>query len=214
MEVPMRQIPAPCGWSVGATAVAVILLAAMPVERTCAVDLLGLYAGAAIGQSHVQADASGFTAGDFKQNHSAFKVMAGVRPISPVGAELDYIDLGHPSGNISGQQADVTMKGEAAFGLLYLPVPIADVYAKLGLARLQSTVNSSYVVPGLGTCVGNAPNCAVRPFRLDRAEIRFAAGVGAQYKLGPWALRAEYERFDAAGRNPSLLSAGLTWTFF
>ena len=39
-------------------------------------------------------------------------------------------------------------------------------------------------------------------------------GLGAQYKLGSWAVRAEYERFNAAGENPSLLSVGITWTFF
>jgi hypothetical protein len=27
-------------------------------------------------------------------------------------------------------------------------------------------------------------------------------------------VRAEYERFNAAGENPSLLSAGITWSFF
>jgi hypothetical protein len=41
-----------------------------------------------------------------------------------------------------------------------------------------------------------------------------ASGVGAQYKFGSWGVRAEYERFNAAGRNPGLLSAGITWTFF
>jgi hypothetical protein len=41
-----------------------------------------------------------------------------------------------------------------------------------------------------------------------------AGGGGAQYKFGSWAVRAEYERFNAAGGNPSLLSAGVTWAFF
>jgi photosystem II stability/assembly factor-like uncharacterized protein len=40
------------------------------------------------------------------------------------------------------------------------------------------------------------------------------AGAGVQYKLGSWAVRAEYERFNAHGAHPSLLSLGIAWTFF
>jgi hypothetical protein len=38
-------------------------------------------------------------------------------------------------------------------------------------------------------------------------------GGGAQYKLGPMALRAEYERFSADGTHPTLISVGVTWSF-
>ena len=188
-----------------ATALAAILLAALPIDRAAAVDLLGLYAGAAVGQSQVEADASGITAGSFKENHSAYKFMAGVRvPVFPIGAEVAYIDFGHPNGSLGGQSADVTVKGEAAFGVFYLPLPlpIVDVYAKAGLARLQSTVSSSFSLAG-----------TVRSFRLDRTDTSFAGGVGTQFKLGSLAVRAEYERFDAGGGNPGLVSLGLTWTF-
>jgi opacity protein-like surface antigen len=210
----MRQIRSPRHRLPGpAAAMTAIVLAAMPLDRACAVDLLGLYGGAAFGRSQVQADAGGITPGNFEENHSAFKVMAGIRPISPLGAEIAYVDLGHPSGNLGGQPADVTIKGGSAFAMLYLPVPVVDVYAKLGVARLKSTLNAVQVLPGVGTCPVNAPNCALRPFRLDRTNTNFAVGAGAQFKLGSWAVRAEYERFDAAGANPNLLTVGLTWTF-
>jgi hypothetical protein len=131
-----------------------LILAALPIEPSLAVDLLGLYVGGAVGDAQVDANAPGITTGDFKQNHSAFKIMAGVHPISPLGAELDYIDFGHPSGSLGGQAADASMKGAAAFGLLYLPLPlpVVDVYAKAGLARLQSTLNGNQVLSGVGTC--------------------------------------------------------------
>ena len=41
----------------------------------------------------------------------------------------------------------------------------------------------------------------------------YVGGAGAQVKLGPFALRGEYERFDAAGAHPSLWTIGATWTF-
>jgi opacity protein-like surface antigen len=191
--------------SVAATMV-VLIVAVLPTHRSLADDLLGLYVGGAVGQSQVEANVP--SVGDFKENHSAFKVIGGIRPISVVGAELSYIDFGHPSGNINSAQSDVSEKGADAFGVLYLPVPVVDVFVKAGLARLQTTANSVRV--GIGTCPMTNPNCAL--FRLDRTNTSFAAGAGAQFKLGAFAVRAEYERFNAAGGNPSLVSLGFTWT--
>ena len=202
----MRIIPTRCFTSVTATIV-VLSFAVLPTHRALASDLLGLYVGGAVGQSQVEANVP--SVGEFKENHSAFIVIAGIRPISLIGAELSYIDFGHPSGNINSAPSDVSEKGADAFAVLYLPVPVVDVFVKAGLARLQSTANG--VRAGVGTCPINFPNCAL--FRLDRTNTSFAAGAGAQFKLGAWAVRAEYERFNAAGENPSLVSLGVTWTF-
>lgn len=205
---------------------ATLVLLAQPSGNALAQDLLGLYVGGAIGQSQVEATSPQFldfgryqllNAGSFKENHSAFKVMVGLRPVSLVGAELAYIDLGHPSGGL-GQETngDVSMKGAAAFGVLYLPVPLINIFFKAGVARLQSalhgTGNAAVVCPDGILCPGAiVPNYQ---FELDRTNTGFAAGAGAQYKIGSWAVRAEYERFNAAGGNPRLLSAGITWSFF
>jgi hypothetical protein len=180
-------------------------------------DLLGLYVGGAIGQSRIKATASQAFADatftpvietqNFDEGHSAFKAMLGARPISLLGAEIDYMDFGKPSGSLFENPADVSMKGAAAFGVLYLPVPIVDVYLKAGVARLESTVNGSICSP----CACDFCRSA---FQLNRTNTSGAGGVGAQYKFGSWAVRAEYERFNAAGGNPSLLSVGITWTFF
>jgi hypothetical protein len=93
-----------------------------------------------------------------------------------------------------------------------LPVPVIDLYVKGGLARLQSTLSGSYRNYDL-ECLPPVP-CGTTLFQLSRTDTSGAGGVGAQYKFGSWAVRAEYERFNAAGENPSLLSAGITWTFF
>lgn len=204
----MRLIPSRRISPLAPTAtIVVIVMAVLPTGHAFADDLLGLYVGGAAGQSRVEANAPSI--GDFKQNHSAFKVIAGIRPISLIGAELSYIDFGRPSGSINAVSSSVSEKGADAFGVVYLPVPVVDVFVKAGLARLQSTLTS--VKGGVGTCTMTDPNCAL--FRLDRTNTSFAAGAGAQVKFGSWAVRAEYERFNAAGGNPSLVSLGLTWTF-
>ena len=180
----------------------VLLLLQLPEAR--AADRLGLYLGGAFGQARV--DASLPVAGQFREDHSAFKIMAGLRPIPVLGAELEYVDFGHPGRfNFNGiGGSDVSMKGAAAFGMFYLPVPLVDVYAKGGLARLQSTAN-----------VNPCPMClnpvAFPPRRSTNTSWTGAAGV--QFKLGSVAVRGEYERFNAAGGAPYLLSVGASWTF-
>ena len=175
-----------------------------------AADPLGPYVGAAVGQAQIATDVSDpfVTLSDrFKKNHFAFKVMVGLRPISLLGAELSYMDFGDPSGTLFAHPADASMRGVSAFGILYLPVPVIDVFAKAGAAHIHSTTSGSAPVPSLICCV-------TLPFQLDRTNTSFAAGVGAQLKFGPLSARAEYERFNAAGENPYLLSLGLTWAFF
>ncbi len=194
---------------------AALALLAQPGGNAVAAGSPGLYLGAAIGQSHVESTTTLVFGdlfptrhtGEIDKRHAAFKVMLGARPISWLGAEIDYIDFGKPSGTLFGFPADASLKGAAAFGVLYLAVSVADLYLKGGVARLESTVNGSACSP----CA-----CAVCTFafQLTRKNTSGAGGVGIQYRFRRWAVRAEYERFNAAGSSPSLFSAGVTWTFF
>jgi hypothetical protein len=187
---------------------------------------LGAYIGGATGQGWVETGdrtLSGTSIPAFRENHIAYELMAGVRPISLFGAEIAYVDFGHPhqtrpvgdavSAGLSLSAADVRMKGAAAFGILYLPVRVVDVYVKAGLSRIQTTANVAGVRLGVASCAFNAPNCALFTAHGSTTDTHVAVGAGAQLKLGSWALRAEYERFDAAGGNPGLATVGVTWTF-
>jgi len=194
--------------------VTAILLLGTQADEAIAGNLLGLYAGAAVGQARVEAGSGGLVPSStdrFREKHSAFKIMMGIRPIALLGAELDYIDFGHPSGSLGGAPANVELKGVAAFAILYLPLPVIDIYVKAGGARLQSTINGN----AYQACIFGIPGSCqpTVPFRVDRTNSNFAAGAGAQIKFGSLAVRAEYERFTTVGGNPSLLSLGLTWKF-
>jgi hypothetical protein len=201
---------------------ATFVLLAQPRGKAVAEDLLGIYVGGAIGQSRVEATGQRvyalgnvyYDTGSFKEDHSAFKVMVGIRPLSLLGAEVTYTDFGRPSGGFGAYPADGSMKAGSAFGVLYLPVPIADVFLKAGVARVQSEINGTGVYGP--NCSSNGPcplYVGLAPFKLSRTNTSGAGGIGAQYKFGSWSVRAEYERFNAAGGNPSLLSAGITWSF-
>ncbi len=181
--------------------VVALMFIAMPFRLSHADDLLGLYVGGAAGQSQVKATAS-YDA-NFDEHHSAFKFMVGIRPISLIGVEIAYDDFGHPRRTNTFFATDVIMKGESAFGVLYLPVPIVDVFLKAGLARIDSTATTNIVC-----CIEIAT-----PEPERRTNVGFAGGAGAQFKMGSFAVRGEYERFNAAGGSPSLLSVGIIWKF-
>jgi hypothetical protein len=195
---------------------AAFMCVSLPIRQAGADELLGAYVGGAIGQAHVIASATYPTianpyASEFDENHSAYEVMVGIRPISFVGAEISYTDFGNPSGELFYHPANVSIRGPAAFGVVYLPITILDIYAKAGVARLHDTLSGLYANGDLICALGRP--CGTVPFRLDRTNTTFAAGAGAQHKFGPLAVRAEYERFNADAGHPSILSLGLIWTF-
>jgi hypothetical protein len=49
--------------------------------------------------------------------------------------------------------------------------------------------------------------------RQNQWSADFAYGAGAQLRKDNLALRFEYERIDAPGGQPDLLSVGMSWTF-
>jgi opacity protein-like surface antigen len=190
------------------------------IGQASAADPLGVYVGGAIGQSHVRADEEvfGIPLG-FNEHHNAWKLLVGLRPISVIGAEVEYVDFGHPSMSrytpilhLLATETDASAKAVAVFALAYLPLPLPlfDVYAKAGLARLHTAVNASLNF----YCTIDSP-CPPTPhyFRVDRTDTRFAYGAGAQIKLTAFAVRVEYERISASGGDPDLLSLGITWSF-
>src|ERR1700685_2569744 len=203
----MRQILSNCiSADVRVSLAAAVAILLLPGGNAMADGPVGLYAGGAIGESRVEADSAGYALNNFKEDHSAYQFMVGVRPVSVLGVEVDYIDFGHPRSTLNDAPADATLKGAAAFAVFYLPAPVMDIFAKAGLARLQSTLNGAQPVH---------PECLSCPslFSLDRTDTHFAAGVGAQYKFGPLAIRTDYEYFESAGEHPTVWTLGFTFSF-
>ena len=160
-------------------------------------DPIGLYIGAGVGEADVKVDEI-----NFSENHSGYKILVGLRPIPVVGGELEYVDFGHPSAFIaSGATADAELRGSALFGVLYLPLPVPtlDLYAKVGLARLQAS--------------GSAHQGNAELFRFDETNTKVAFGAGAQFKFAAFAVRGEYEQFSSEIGDPSFWSIALTWSF-
>ena len=190
-----------------------------------AADPLGFYVGAGIGHSQVPNDvqfAGAAGALGLSGGATGWKAILGIRPLSIIGAEAEYLDFGSATGSAS-IPATVTTgglnatgnshpKAPALFAMGYLPIPLPylDIFAKAGVAELKSSVNAS----AQATCPTNLPciPILIPPYSASSSSTRFAYGAGLQVKLASLALRAEYERIHSSSGDPDLLSLALTWS--
>jgi hypothetical protein len=201
-----------------------VLIGMAGVAACCAASVAladnpaGFYLGAGVGYSDLRNDGFGYdNYYGYHDDSTAWKLIAGIRPIAPLGAELEYIDFGHADDNpnyfYGGDyyNGDRTYaKATALFGVGYLPMPVPflDVYGKAGVARLQQTTTTYY-----DGCF-NGQNCAPSGvYRDNDWSTNFAYGVGVQGRWSSLGVRAEYERISASGGNPDALTVSATWTF-
>lgn len=185
-----------------APAVATILGLSLAAATARAEDSL-LYVGGSVGQSSPKVSQI-----NFYPHATGWKATVGTRPLPWLGAEMSYIDFGSADRTIDTVYNSTSTKGFAAYGLVYLPlpVPLFDVYGKAGLARMHSTAVANQT--GCGT-----PSVPCSLFNLDTKNTQATYGVGAQVHFGPVAARLEYEHFQTVGGSPTLISVGLIYSF-
>jgi hypothetical protein len=181
------------------------LLVVLPVATAAADEVLGLYAGGALGSSQVAIDSL-----DFSANDLGWKALVGLRAVDLLGAEAEYVNLGHPHATVAAGRVSSSASGPAVFALAYLPLPLPmlDVFGKAGLANIQQSATVTLGSGGSACAAGIACN------GLSQTESEFAWGVGAQVKYGSLAVRGEFEQFRASGGNLNFASVGLYWNFF
>lgn len=164
----------------------------------------GIYIGAGVSQAKIDGIGENFGVDDlddFELDDTAWKLIAGIRPLDFIAVEVNYMDLGSESAALGvAGSADVEATALAGYvvGFLPLPLPLLDVYAKAGLAYWEAE----------GSVRG--------PLSLDIDDdgTEFAYGVGAQVRFGSLAARLEYEKFDIDNTDGlELLTLGVTWTF-
>lgn len=156
----------------------------------------GFYLGAGV----LQAKVDDVFDTNLELDNTGFKIIAGFRPLDLLAVEANYMDLGDETRNLPlGVSGQVDAKAFAAFGMLFLPIPIVDVYAKAGLARWELDGR----VSGGGSLLSTDDN-----------GTEFAYGAGAQLQFGSLGARLEYESFDIDNTDGAdLISLGITYTF-
>ncbi len=194
---------------------------------------LQFYVGAGAGAATVSQGFLDLGSGIYRsfpdRRHFGWKVLMGIRPVSWVGAELEYLELGSahlgPSllvpGDVSGGEflgATTTARAGAGFVMGYLPLTSRmDFFGKVGVARLQMPNRYTDAIPQTQPCPPGSTGgtCALFTqayFSQHDVDTGPAFGGGAQVHFDAFAVRAEYERISSGIGDPYLLSLGFTWT--
>lgn len=186
------------------------LVVALGTTRADASDFnpLGFYVGAAVGQGRDTVESvNGVQLPQAAASATGWKAMVGLRPISFLGGEIEYIDFGSSSTNANLLNLHARADAVALYAIGYLPIPLPflDIFGKAGWARTHTSASGALSCPPPALCI--------TALNEDRTESDFAYGAGIQAKYQSLAFRAEYERTDTNMGHPNLLSFGITWTF-
>ena len=171
----------------------IVLLAAscLPVGAALADEdsgQYGLYAGGSIGPSSERFRSDAYS---LRAQNTGYQAALGFRPINLFAAELDYVNFGRAYGGVN--YADTDGVGVSALG--FLPIPLVDVYGRVGVTNLRTDVSSPY-----------------QSFHRSGADLSY--GIGAGMHWGSLGARVEYQRYDLSiASTMSLTLIGVTWTF-
>jgi OOP family OmpA-OmpF porin len=167
-------------------------LLALPVLPAVAADN-GFYLGGSIGQANLKIDdlTNGISTADFDADDTAFKLIAGMRPLDWLGLEAAYVNFGEPEDTVLGEKLKADGDGISAFAVGFLATGPVDLFAKVGLISWDSKISGSF----------------------DDSGTDLAYGAGAQFRVLGLSIRAEYEKFEISDVDLDMISVGLTYTF-
>jgi hypothetical protein len=154
----------------------------------------GFYVGGGIGDSTIETSEN-FDDGaiNFDESDFGYKIFGGYMFSEYLGVEASYIDLGSPSqsfgfdGGESGfvnydfraELTGFTLQGVAAY-------PFGDVFevnAKLGMVSYDAEIEAKETVSG-------------DRLKLEDDGEELAYGIGGKYRVGNFALRADWDIYD------------------
>jgi opacity protein-like surface antigen len=167
-------------------------LLTLPVLPAVAADN-GFYLGGSVGQANLKVDdvTDGISTEDFDADDTAFKLIAGIRPLDWLGVEAAYVNFGEPEDTVLGQKLQADGDGISAFAVGFLPTGPVDLFAKVGLISWDSKISGTF----------------------DDDGTDLAYGAGAQFRVLGLSVRAEYEKFDISDVDLDMISIGVTYTF-
>jgi opacity protein-like surface antigen len=190
-----------------AAALAAVSLAAVPAAFAQEQEeVSGFYIGGGAGQfnAHIDdVDDVDATVDEWDEDDTAYKFFAGYRLNRFLAFELDYINLGEPSGNVvPGFNVDSSVDGFAPYVVGTIPLGrFFEVYGRAGYYFYDAT-------RGVTDTLDNRVE-----FDEESEDFVYGAGIGAN--VGEkFNVRFEYEKFDIEGLDDTdalWLTAG--WRF-
>ena len=170
-----------------------MLLAALAAPGAALAADNGFYVGLA--SSDVSSDYA-LTASNADDDRG-LKAIVGFRPLDSFAIEANYVDLGETTMPLfcvttPCQEASVEAQSLSVSAVGLLALPLVDLYARVGYSKWEQDLS---------------------PFAQKRDGSDPTYGAGAQVRVGSFALRLEYERFDFDDDSADLVSLGFTYTF-
>jgi len=172
----------------GALACGAMATAAYAQEQQ---EVRGFYLGAGAGQFNAGIDDVNDVddaINKWDESDTAYKIFGGYRLNRYLGFELDYINLGKPSGEVvSGFNVDTEVDGWAPYVVGTLPLgPYFELYGRAGYYFYDANMGVTNTLDNRVT------------FKEDSEDFVYGGGIGAN--IGEkFNLRAEYERLDLKG---------------
>ena len=160
----------------------------------------GFYLG--LGTSDVSSNYElGGLVGSEAEDERGFKGIVGFRPLDSFALEANYVDFGETIAPLSVSlpcigcptTAQIDSQAVSVSAVALLALPLVDLFARVGYARWESEME------------------IIASQETEGSDPTYGAGI--QFRVGSFALRAEYERFDFDDDDADLLSVGFTYTF-
>jgi OOP family OmpA-OmpF porin len=174
-----------------AAALATLAVAAAAPAAYSQEENRGFYLGGGVGQFNAQiddVDEVDDAVDGWDEDDTAYKFFGGYRVNNFLAFELDYINLGKPSGAVvPGRNVDASIDGFAPYVVGTLPLgKWFEVYGRLGYYFYDATL-------GVEDELDNRVQ-----FDEESEDLVYGAGIGANIgeRLN---IRFEYERFDLQG---------------
>src|SRR4030095_16629536 len=169
----------------------------------------GFFIGASAGSTtaKVEQDLPGGGSIDLDEDENGFKVLAGYNFSRFFGIEADYAVLGQPSveDTVLGTDVELEVDITSFQGFLVGTLPLGpfDVFGKVGGAAVSS--DSDLDIKGPLTHIKRSNG-------NDDSVLAYGGGVALNF--GNFAIRAEYEEYDADSLDDLyFVSAGVTYPF-
>lgn len=155
----------------------------------------GLYLGGSLGSAGLDVSDG---AVKYDDNDTAFKIFAGynvgIVPLVNLAFEGSYVDFGTAKESLLGGNAETSVRGWDAFGLVGLNLGPVSLFGKAGAIYWKR-------------------DSSVLSRSTDETGTDPAYGLGLQFQLFSFAIRAEYEIFKPEGVDIGFASAGISYTF-
>ena len=174
-----------------AAALATLAVAAAAPAAYAQDESRGFYLGGGVGQFNAQiddVDQVDNTVDNWDEDDTAYKFFGGYRLNKFLAFELDYMNLGEPSGAVvPGRNVDASIDGFAPYVVGTIPLgKWFEVYGRLGYYFYDANV-------GVEDELDNRVE-----FDEESEDLVWGAGIGAN--IGEkFNIRAEYERYDIKG---------------